>query len=159
MRTAVATKPFPPATLHAELAHESREIFARICLIFGTLGNNSVRNRAIWPLAGTDNGLLATTFPVLGSHNRANTNAVAVSGLAMAIPVFSTPSVSAAKSVADMTAEAGSTPISETSVGPEKESRRTVVNASHGEEVIVIQPEVIAPPILICISLLCRPSI
>src|SRR5439155_21921998 len=28
---------------------------------------------------------------------------------------------------------AGSTPISETSVGPEKESRRTVVNASHGE--------------------------
>src|SRR2546426_4171504 len=123
-------KPFPPARLHAELEHESRETFARICLMLETLGNSSVRNRATCPLAGTDNALLASTFPVLGSHNRARTYAAAVSGLAIAIPVFRTPSVSAAKSVAGMTSEAGSTPISEMSVVAENESRRTVVSVT-----------------------------
>src|SRR5439155_4300094 len=133
IRTAVAMQPFPPARLHAELEHESRETFARIWLTFETPGNSSVKNRATCPLAGIDNALPASTFPVFGSHNRARTYAAAVSGLAIAIPVFRTPSVSAAKSVADMTSKAGSTPISETSVVPEKESRRTVVRASQGE--------------------------
>src|SRR3989442_4283130 len=92
IRTAVAMKPFPPARLHAELEHESRETFARICLMLETLGNSSVRNRATCPLAGTDNALLASTFPVLGSHNLAMTDAATLSGLAMAIPVFRNPS-------------------------------------------------------------------
>src|SRR5207247_8989921 len=48
---------------------------------------------------------------------------------------------------------AGSTPISETSVGPEKESRRTGGNASHGEQVSVIQPEAIARLMLISMCL------
>src|SRR2546427_11121011 len=126
-------KPFPPARLHAELEHESRETFARICLMLETLGNSSVRNRATCPLAGTDNALLASTFPVLGSHNRARTYAAAVSGLAIAIPVFRTPSVSAAKSVAGMTSDAGTDPVSEMSVVPEKESRRNVVRAAQSE--------------------------
>src|SRR2546422_5595035 len=138
-------KPFPPARLHAELEHESRETFARICLMLETLGNSSVRNRATCPLAGTDNALLASTFPVLGSHNRARTYAAAVSGLAIAIPVFRTPSVSATKSVAGTTSEAGSTSIFHMSVVSENETRRNVVSASQSGEAGSIHPTVNLP--------------
>ena len=59
--------------------------------------------------------------------------AVAVLGFAMAIPVLSVESVSAAKSVASIGLKAGSTPISERSVVPDRNWRMTVVNASEGE--------------------------
>src|SRR3989454_10862650 len=147
-------KPFPPARLHAELEHESRETFARICLMLETLGNSSVRNRATCPLAGTDNALLASTFPVLGSHNRARTYAAAVSGLAIAIPVFRTPSVSAAKSVAGMTSEAGLTPPFQKKAVAEDESRRNVLSPPQRRWTISLPPPEIAALIFICTLLI-----
>src|SRR5205823_14534692 len=107
--------------------------FARIWVILSTAGKSSVRNRAIWPLAGNDRGVLVSIAPVPGSHNVAKTLAVAVLGLAMAMPVLSVVSVSAAKSVAAMASKAGSTPTSESTVVPDRNWRITVVKASDGK--------------------------
>src|SRR5215510_3863964 len=101
--------------------------------MFSTLGKRSVRYRAVCPFGGRVKILLVNNAPVLGSHNRAKTYPVAVLGLAMAIPVFSDVSVSAAKSVLPIVLKTGSTPTSDRSFVPERNWRTTVVCASLGE--------------------------
>src|SRR5262249_56576499 len=122
---AVARKPLPPARLQVGLEHESSEILARVCEIFGTFGKSSVRSLAVCPLAGKESTLPVTDAPVSGSQSLANTNAVDWLGLAMAMPVFRAASVSAAKSVAASVPNAGSTPTSVRRAGPDRNCRIT----------------------------------
>src|SRR5262249_8366529 len=101
--------------------------------MFRTLGKSSVKRRAIWPLAGTVRIGLVNDVRVFAYHSVAKMYAAVVVGFAIAMPVFKVVSVSAAKSVAAIVSNVGSTPTSERRVVPDRNCRITVVRASEGE--------------------------